>query len=65
MLGLTLVADTMALVVRHDALGADVDVIILAKVLRLLVGMLCTKPFLGHLFVFLLFFLLGHVLLAV
>ena len=57
-LGLTLVADTVTLVVRHDALGANVDVVVLAKVLSLLVGVLWTKLFLWMLFV-LLFLLLG------
>jgi hypothetical protein len=58
-LGLTLVADTVTLVVRHDALGANVDVVVLAKVLSLFVRVLGTELFL-RVFLVLLLLLLGR-----
>jgi hypothetical protein len=57
-LWLSFIANSMSFVVLHDALGANVDMVVLAKVLSLLVGVLWTKLFLWMLFV-LLFLLLG------
>ena len=64
-LGLSFVTDAVAFVVLHDAFRANVDVVVLAEVLSLLVGVLGTELLLGVLFVLLFLLLRGHVLLGV
>lgn len=56
-LGRTLIADTMTFVVLNDAFRANVDVVVLAKVLSLLVRVLRTEFFLWLFFVLLLLLL--------
>ena len=48
MLRLPFVADAVALVVRDDALAADVYVVVFAKVLRLFVWMFWVYPLIAN-----------------
>lgn len=64
-LRLALVADPVTLMILHDTLAANVHVVVFAEVLGFLVRVLGTKFLCREFFVFLFFFLLGHVFLTI